>query len=213
MENNNRDKKYKVIVFDFDGVIINSVNMSYDLFSEILPDLTMQEFMEMFKMNIFRSLMRKVQEKNINITALEMEQILSERYKMLMDGCLTYDGIGKLAYYLKNNGYILAINSSGLETNINSYLEKVGLSYFFDEVYGAETSKSKIEKFHFIQVRFSVDNKSCLFITDTQGDVDESYKAGIDTVGVTWGLHTRELFDPEKVIGIVDTPAELKTII
>ena len=31
-----------------------------------------------------------------------------------------------------------------------------------------------------------------LFITDTLGDIIESNKVGIKSVGVTWGYHTKE---------------------
>ena len=58
-----------------------------------------------------------------------------------------------------------------------------------------------------------LDKKDCLFIGDSQVDIDTGYNAEIDSVGVTWGFRGRQELTEAGANDIVDNPAQIMEII
>ena len=50
-------------------------------------------------------------------------------------------------------------------------------------------------------------------MTDTLGDIREGNIAGVQTIGVTWGVHDRETLEKGSPLAIVDTVFELRDTI
>ena len=57
------------------------------------------------------------------------------------------------------------------------------------------------------------DKKDCLFIGDSQVDIDTGYNAEIDSVGVSWGFRGRQELTEAGANDIVDNPAQIMEII
>ena len=53
----------------------------------------------------------------------------------------------------------------------------------------------------------------CLYVGDTEVDIDTAKNAGIDCACVTWGFRTRDQLRRAGATVIVDTPEELEEII
>ena len=58
--------------------------------------------------------------------------------------------------------------------------------------------------------RLNVPLNRCLYVGDTEVDIDTAKNAGIDCVCVTWGFRTREQLKKAGATIIVDTPEELE---
>ena len=58
-----------------------------------------------------------------------------------------------------------------------------------------------------------LDKKDCLFIGDSQVDIDTGYNAEIDSVGVSWGFRGRQELTEAGANDIVDNPAQIMEII
>jgi phosphoglycolate phosphatase len=80
------------------------------------------------------------------------------------------------------------------------------------EVAGAETARSKVEKIHLLQERFPAQDVYW-YVGDTAGDVREAREAGATPVGVAWGWHEPQLLHEAGAERIAATPAELLTIL
>lgn len=64
-----------------------------------------------------------------------------------------------------------------------------------------------------IMSKFNAKPEDCIFVTDTVGDINEAKKLNIDAIGVTWGLHSREILEEAKPLAIIDTIEELDVLI
>ena len=80
------------------------------------------------------------------------------------------------------------------------------------EVAGAETALSKVEKIHVLQERFP-GQEVYWYVGDTAGDVREAREAGATPVGVSWGWHEPEQLVEAGAERIARSPAELLTIL
>jgi phosphoglycolate phosphatase len=60
--------------------------------------------------------------------------------------------------------------------------------------------------------RFQIGRDRTYYIGDTAGDIREARAAGVRTVAVTWGWHSRERLAATQPDFLVDTPEELLSI-
>ncbi len=206
----------KIVIFDLDGVLVDSIKIVNESLIYRYPTLTEEMLTEMLRGNFHQEMAKaKMVHKAIDETEVE-ENKRKANYTARKLEIPLYVGIHDLLLDLHEKGCILIINTSALEKNCLPLLEKVGILNLFDMVATAELSKSKVEKFKIIQKKYKVHGKNVLFITDTLGDLLEAKIAEIPTVAVTWGAHDKSYFDQknnENLIGIVDSVSELQDII
>lgn len=206
----------KLIIFDLDGVIADSTKLVSEYFLKIYPTLTVESSTALLNGNFHEELEKfKLTNKPIEETE-EEKKIRQETYSKEKAKVSLYAGIRELLEELKRAGCVLTINTSATEVNCTPLLENSKIKDLFDFLGTAEVSKSKVEKFKIIEDKFKIPRENSIFITDTLGDLREAATAGIKTIAVTWGAHTKETFTREKfdnLVAVVDTVGELKDYI
>ncbi len=191
----------KAVIFDFDGVLADTYDINLKIYREFYPDVTEEEFEGLFKNNPLVN-HREWTDKHRYIFAQKQAQLFTKELLRLHD----------LVQWLSSR-YLLFIVSSSEDENIKSYLGLGGLNKYFNQILGATTHRSKVEKFKLIFSKYNLKPEECLFITDTTGDIKEAKAVGLPTMAVTWGYHKRELLETAGADWVVDTPEELKSII
>ena len=194
----------KVIIFDFDGVIIQTFNLAFERMKHFLPDLTEEKYREMFEDNIYDSWKE---------AGLDVEKTKKEFFKEYADDVLHLQPVkGMREVLLKfSEQSQLVIISSTRSSVIRGFLELHGLTKFFVEILGSDVSHSKLDKIKQVLKTYNIEPSETIMITDTDGDVEEAKAAGVSAIGVTWGYHSREMLDHAEVI--VDEPKELLDVI
>lgn len=173
--------KNKVIIFDFDGVIVDSMPLSYSINKQIMPDLEIEEWQKWFEGNLYREI-RKEHSNDVS------QSVFFKQYDKRVIDILPIDGMSEIIAKLAKE-YILVIISSSTQKAIKAYLQKYNLSKYFKEILGKETHTSKVEKFNIILDKYKIEADETLIITDTVGDIKEANEVGIKSLGVIWGLH------------------------
>jgi len=185
----------RVIIFDMDGVLFDSVSISTKATLNQYPDMTIEMHKELLCGNFHEEL------KKINLPRkVQTEKEKTEGkilYSKIKSEIPMYCGAKNLLKELYKKGYILVLNTSAYNRNSLPLLERSGIISLFDFVATAEISKSKIDKFKIIEERYGITKKDVLFITDTLGDIREADIAHIPTVAVTWGAHNEDYFNRE----------------
>jgi len=187
----------KAVIFDFDGVIHNTLNLAYGINKEMFGNnLSLEKYKDIFNGNIY---------KHEAITE-EASNKFFELQKKEFDNLRIEESIKKELLKLKDK-YMLFIISSNEEDTLNIYLKNNNILNIFDRVLGVETHKSKIEKFKILFEEYNFDKGNCIFVTDTLGDILEANKLGVNTIAVDFGFHERSRLEkgfPKKIISNFD---------
>lgn len=201
----------KVVIFDFDGVIMDSWEHAYARNVRNWPDLQPQEHKNFFNGNIHMEIAKMPPSV---VSDEEQQKWLEEEWYPKKVDLPLFQGIEDVLRKLSEK-YILVINTSETAVSVHEYLSKNELDKFFDKVYGLEISKDKVQKFHQILKDYDITPENCIFITDTVGDVLEAEQCGIPSVAVTYGYQDRSFFNSveDKVVGFADTPEQILNFI
>jgi phosphoglycolate phosphatase len=204
----------KVIIFDMDGVLFDTIPYAEKAYLEGHPGMTSKIYKSLHAGNFHEET-----KKYAHLKKEETEEEKDKRniaYAEVKSKTPMFDGIEELLRNLHSLGFLLVLNTNAFDRNCLPLLEKSGIKNLFDLIATAEFSKSKVEKFKLIEEKYNVNKEDLVFITDSLGDVKEANVAEIPTVVVTWGVHDNSFFDNEKypnLILIVNTVEELSRFI
>lgn len=191
----------KVIIFDFDGVIVNSPKLKHqaflDLFIdadplkkqiayEIIEKTRGQPRYEKFR-QIFTALNYKPKE------AENLVQIYTQKYNRLSEKLIIEKGVPTsimqtLDALSKN--YTLYINSTTPQASLRQLVEKLGIDKFFKAVLGlpprrTKASGTKEENLWKIFRRENINPEEAVFVGDSQQDLEAAKLFGCPFIGVT----------------------------
>lgn len=194
----------QIILFDFDGVIVDSFEGAYEVNRSFEPSLTREEMKRRFEGNINESWA----EANGRPLTDEDEKYFFDRYVPALMKSPIFRGILECIKNLAEN-YILMVVSSSISSPIRKYLENRNAAQYFTEIMGNDIHRSKVEKIKMIFEKYGVGPGDCIFITDTLGDLREAEKAGVESIAVAWGFHDKETLSRGNPIALANKPEEL----
>ncbi len=185
----------KAIIFDFDGVICDSFEISYEISKEFFgDDFTEENLRELLDGNVFQNpkITKQAAEKlfkayNEKMKYFEMEKVVKENLEKLAEK------------------YSLFVVSSNKEESIKTYFQNNNFAHIFKEILGAETHQSKVAKFEYLFEKYQLKAEDCVFVTDTLGDILEGKEVGVKVIAVDFGFHKRDRLEKGKPFKIVSS--------
>jgi phosphoglycolate phosphatase-like HAD superfamily hydrolase len=196
--------KNKFILFDFDGVIVDSFAPAFEVNKMMCPVMTEDDYRKRFEGNINNWIETEIKHDE----RCRHDIDFFTEYIPKMKNIIPFEGMTGVIKELTTS-YTLIIISSTLTLPINKLLEKNALLKYFTEVMGNDVHKSKVEKIKMVFSKYNIDSKDCLFITDTLGDIREASHSGVDTIAVSWGFNTKETLSKGKPYRIIEKPENL----
>lgn len=180
------------VIFDMDGVIVNSEPVYQQIEKEMFKELGIQIDPETYRTFV-------------GLRTLEMWGAIVDRFQLLhhpvdldreeekrylewvnkKNGMLTVDGSIQLIRLLKDHGYRLALASSNSSMAIKTVLVKFEINdYFQITMSGEQVEKSKPDPEIFIKTAVGLghDPEHCLVIEDSSNGVKAARKAGMKCI-------------------------------
>jgi phosphoglycolate phosphatase len=199
----------KLLLFDFDGVLVDSLDVYEKTVTDCLEQIGQplkrgrEEFLELFEGNFYESLkqqgvdMEKFADASVDILA-----------KVNYADMKPFDAIRPVLRELAKNHPLIVISSNDSPT-IKETLRLYDFDGIFDDILGCDFMLSKKDKILHVIKKYNVTLQDIYYIGDTTGDMKEGKQAGVKTVGVTWGWHSREKIAATEPDYLFHQPEEL----
>ncbi|MEI8339475.1 MAG: HAD family hydrolase [bacterium] len=204
----------KVIIFDIDGVLFDTIPHAEKYFLEEYTDVPGDIYKRVNAGN-YHEEKNKISHLKKPLSEVEERERVTG-YEERKSNLPMFPGMKELLEKLHASGVLLVSNTGAYKSRCVPGLEKAGVIDLFDFIATAETSKSKSEKFKIIEEKYQIPKSEMVFITDALGDLKEAQISGVSTIAVTWGVHDATYFDKEKyscLVGVANTVSELEEMI
>ncbi len=203
MENRNK----KIVMFDFDGVLVNTLEHSYQIHKIKNPNFTWEKFQSYSDGNFHDGYNRAVEDGE-HIPADDFPTQYQNKLAVLN----IHDALHKAVLELSVD-HILVIVSSSRDLAIKEFLVKENLVIHFNDIFGTDIHLSKVTKINTLLEKYQLRSEDAVFITDTLGDIKEANECGVKSIGVTWGLHSKDHMEKGNPVAIIDDPEDLLPLI
>lgn len=214
--------KYKAVIFDLDGTLINSLEDLADcvnagLRAYNLPEHEVGAYKKMVgngrRMLISRAIGEAVSNGPQKDELIEeVTEIFNREYnKKFCEKTKPYDGIADMLKKLKNSGAILAVLSNKPDSFVLPIINKL-LPNTLDRLYGKKPEfpeKPDPASLSALLDELKLQKSDCVYIGDSDVDVITAKNANVDFCGVSWGFRGREELVKCGASIVVDTPEEL----
>lgn len=202
------------VIFDFDGTLANTVDLIVRIYNEHAEafgaeKVSEKEFNKLRKLGYKKAMkLKKIKYRVVPRVAMT---VLKEM-RLHMDEVEPYKGIVDVLHELKKKGFSIGVLTSNQAVIANEFFNAHKFPKF-DFVVSEKTLFGKDRALRRIIKRYGLENNQVLYVGDEPRDVTASHKAGIQVLGVSWGLAGREGFRHHMPDKIVDTPRELQEVI
>jgi phosphoglycolate phosphatase len=212
---NKSDRRYDLIVWDWDGTIMDSTPTIVDCIQQACRDLGFKEpddtlASSVIGLGIQDSLRRAVPW----IEPIHFQK-LTDRFRyhyLAKDHELDlFIGIRELLEKLRAEQYLLGVATGKSRVGLNRSLNHHQIGHLFHETKTADESFSKPHPGMLLELSdaLQVPTRRMLMIGDTTHDLDMASNAGVDAVAVTYGAHPPDTLKTSKSLAHVDDVAQL----
>jgi phosphoglycolate phosphatase len=205
-------KERGLFLFDFDGVLSDSLEFYAEAVGRCLERIgtpivrNREDYLALFEGNFYESMAAG------GVDLIAFAQAAEEIMPGIdYDAMRPFDGLLAVLESLKKDHLLAVISSNGSRT-ILPMLERFGFQPYFEEVLGSDFLFSKKEKIYHALAKYGISPERTFYIGDTTGDIVEARAAGVRTVAVTWGWHSRERLAAAHPDFLVETPEGLLKI-
>ncbi len=209
--------KYKLVVFDLDGTILNTLedladSTNYALRENGLPERSIEQ-VRCFVGNGIRKLMeRAVPEGTEEAVIRCVHESFTAHYKVhCADKTKAYDGVLELLRALRDAGCMTAVVSNKADYGVQTLCQ----DYFpglFDFAVGEREGirrKPNPDSVNEVLEKLKVRREDAVYIGDSDVDIQTAKNAGLDCISVTWGFRGREFLLQHGAVKFAETPEEI----
>ncbi len=212
---------YKLAIFDFDGTLVDSAPGIIDVMRQVVDEYELHDdILTKWRDLVGVPLGRQMEIIFPNHTE-DFWLEVADRYRAIYDGktieiCPLFPDLMFLLNSLKDAGIKISIASSKRRPLIEVVLDHHKLASYFEVVVGATDithHKPHPESVHHTIKLLGVQHSDTVVIGDSIYDLDMARNAGVDAIGVTTGIHSREILSTADPLYIVDSLDEVTRII
>ncbi len=181
----------KAIIFDMDGVIIDSEPLHYELDKELLEELGVKITKEDHKPFIGTTdyhMWSTFKEKfDLKLSVGELVEIKKKKFLENIDKVQLVDNFKEFILILYDEGYPMSLASSNNQNAVRAIVEKFGLDKYMEFfISGEEVSQGKPDPEIFLTVadKMKIEPSDCLVIEDAKNGVRAAKAAGMKCIGL-----------------------------
>lgn len=199
----------KVVIFDFDGTIADTMDMTYHIYLKMaekygMPVVSREELQSYKKIPLKERLNKQ------GIPFYMVPKLLAEGQtfqKELEHEAHPFDGIKDVLQTLLKD-YELLMISSNHKKFIKRFLKRFEMKSF-KNVYGKAALFGKAEVIKRVLKKHGYKKSEAIYIGDETRDIIACKELGIDLISVSWGYDDIELLEKEGATYIANQPSDI----
>lgn len=205
----------KVIIFDFDGTIADTVDALVSVANRLAADfgyiqITSEE------LSILRNLTSREIIKYSGISIFKIPFLVKKvksELKNKIPELKPIAGMQEALVELRNQGHRLGIITSNSQDNVAEFLKINNLDNLFEFVYSGVTIFGKTTIINNVLRQKQIKTQEVIYVGDETRDIEASKKANIKVVAVTWGFNSPEALARQKPNFLINHPSELISVV
>jgi len=196
----------KIIIFDFDGVILDSENSHFIAFNEGLKNLNInisedEYYSKYISFDDRGVITNVVNDKNISVTNEEIDMIIKNKNdyfeSRLIDNSKLFPGVEELIIQLSKN-FVLSIGSGANRSEIIKTLKNNNIYDYFEIIVSADevnNPKPNPETYNRVLDNINTDFNinEIIVIEDSPGGIEAAKSAGLKCIAITNTFDNKEL--------------------
>lgn len=215
--------KYKAVIFDLDGTLLNTIEDIGDSFNAVLEVLNYQTYdYEAYKYFVGKGIDNLIEQ------IIQTGKLDHSEYETLKSGYMKeyairqrnktkpYLGIKDLFDRLKEINILVNVLSNKPHFQTVDVVRYYFNDYPFAQVYGKKPEfriKPYPESALDLMSKLKLKAEDILYVGDTKTDIETALNAGFDSVGVLWGFRTEKELRDAGAKYIVEKPSEIYHIV
>ncbi len=204
--------RYKAILFDLDGTLVDSVPVILEAASRVLSEMGLP---------YDEAVVRKAIGVPLRTQALQWAGSRAEEfreryhaiYRPLQDAqARLFPGTREMLETVRSAGHLTAVVTSKITWGTQRALERTGISDLFDTVITADDvvhHKPHPDPILKALESLGITSQQALYVGDSIFDAEAALAAKVDMAGVSWGALSREDLLPVCPMGVFDSWEEL----
>lgn len=214
--------KFKGIIFDLDGTLVDSLHDISDAMNTVLKSLNYPTHTYDTYQYFIGSGLRNLVSKALPVTNNSDEQIeicfecmVNEYREMCTVKTKPYDGIVELLEKLTSQNIKMAVFSNKADELTKKIASEIFPDYF-DKAVGLSTEElKKPNPFEAVEIskNWNLKPEEILFVGDSDIDMQTALNANMFPVGVTWGYRTEDELKSSGAKVVINTASELIEIL
>jgi phosphoglycolate phosphatase len=192
------NSKFELLVFDWDGTLIDSIGRIVACTQKTLHELEMPDVPdERIRTAIGLGIREMVDRFHPGCTDEAFDRIVTVYRRHWFDtfsrSPALFDGVRETLGGLAAQGYLMAVATAKSRKGLAQDLEGTGLAELFHATRTADEARAKPDPTMLLQIldELGVRPKDALMIGDTVHDLQMAVNAGVAGLGVTCGSHSR----------------------
>lgn len=181
----------KAIIFDMDGLMIDSERVTFECYQERLKDMNLtmdEEFYKTLLGKPIKGICQRFYDVYGNDFPIEnviqdVHQLMAERFET--ERVPVKKGLVELLHYLKDNNYKTIVATSSNRDRVDKILAQAKITEFFDDsICGDEVTKGKPNPEVFLKScqKLGVNVDEAIVLEDSEAGIQASYDANIKVI-------------------------------
>lgn len=181
----------KAIIFDMDGLMIDSERVTFECYQERLKDMNLtmdEEFYKTLLGKPIKGIYQRFYDVYGNDFPIEnviqdVHQLMADRFET--EGVPVKKGLVELLHYLKDNNYKTIVATSSNRDRVDKILAQAKITEFFDDsICGDEVTKGKPNPEVFLKScqKLGVNVDEAIVLEDSEAGIQASYDANIKVI-------------------------------
>lgn len=208
-------KKYDLIVFDWDGTVMDSTGVIVESIKAACRDLDLPEPSEEEARHVIGMGLAQALRHAVPGAPEEKYPALVERYRhhyLGQDAAIPlFEGARELIEELHGAGRWLAVATGKSRVGLDRALQSSGMGPYFHALRTADVTHSKPHPAMLLEImdELGVESSRTLMVGDTTHDLQMALNAGVDALGMTHGAHPEDQLGELRPLALLDDFTEL----